>query len=993
MEKYRFSGKEQKNLEQMPVPMAVYQFVDEKVFTLSLSEGYCRLFGFPDHPTAYRLIAEDAFCNTHPDDTARVKDAAYRFAKEGGRYEVIFRSMKYGGGAYHIIHGIGEHIYTEEGIRLAYVWYTDEGGYTAESEDSKTTPLNRAFNTALQEESMLRASYYSYITGLPSMSYFFELAQARSDAIIEDGGRPTLLYMDFYGMKRFNAKYGFAEGDVLLKAFVRCLQSIFPDDICSHFGADRFAVLTNAQGVEERLDALCEKCRELNSGKNLPVHVGLYQQQSETVSVAVACDRAKTACDSLKHTYSSGYAFYSQRIQEDEENRQYIIENLDRAIKENWIQIYTQSIIRAVNERVCDVEALARWIDPEKGFLSPADFIPALEDAGLIYKLDLYMVDQTLKSMKDEKAAGFYIVPHSINLSRSDFDSCDMVEEIRKRVDEAGVDRSLISIEITESVIGRDIKFMKEQVERFRKLGFPVWMDDFGSGYSSLDVLQSIPFDLIKFDMSFMRKLDEGNGGKIILTELMKMATSLGVDTVCEGVETEEQVRFLREIGCSKLQGYYYSKPVPFEKLKALSEGNTLIQRENPEESKYYERIGRVNLFDLSFLANMDDSVTKNTFDTIPMGIMEVNAKGDKVKYVRSNQPFCDFMRRAFGFDLSDPDLEYPVPREGPGSSFMKAIEQSKENNNRAFVDEKIRDGAVARSFVRVIGKNPVTGKESVAIAVLSISEPSEGETFADIAQALAADYYNIYVIDLDTNNYIEYSSQVGGEEMSLERHGGDFFESARRDTMTRIYEEDRETFLALFTRENVLRDIEKQGVFTTIYRLIDTGKPMYVNMKITRMHGGNRLILGVSIIDAHMREKERYEQLQKERETLAKMMALSDGYLTLFTIDLKTGNYIECSSSEAFDSLGAKKVGNDFFGQAFVDAYTYCYVEDRRRFQEQVTQENVLREIREHGNFSINYRLIIKDVPTPVTLRAALYKDRDDEKLIVGVRAWKDRH
>ena len=127
---------------------------------------------------------------------------------------------------------------------------------------------------------------------------------------------------------------------------------------------------------------------------------------------------------------------------------------------------------------------------------------------------------------------------------------------------------------------------MKEQVERFRKLGFPVWMDDFGSGYSSLDVLQSMKFDLIKFDMSFMRKLDEGSEGKAILTEMMRLATSLGLDTVCEGVETEAQVQFLREIGCSKVQGYYYSKPIPFEQIREMHKINTLIKNENPAESE-----------------------------------------------------------------------------------------------------------------------------------------------------------------------------------------------------------------------------------------------------------------------------------------------------------------------------------------------------------------------------------------------------------------------
>ncbi|MBQ3704001.1 MAG: hypothetical protein II885_14775, partial [Oscillospiraceae bacterium] len=408
--------------------------------------------------------------------------------------------------------------------------------------------------------------------------------------------------------------------------------------------------------------------------------------------------------------------------------------------------------------------------------------------------------------------------------------------------------------------------------------------------------------------------------------------------------------------------------------------------RENPQESNYYERIGRVNLFDLSFLANMDDSETKNTFDTVPMGIMEVNAGGDKVKYVRSNPSFRNFMRRAFGFDLSDPNLEYTVPHEGPGSDFMKAIEQSKDNNNRAFVDEKMQDGSTARSFVRVIGKNPVNGRESVAIAVLSVSEPSEGETYADIAQALAADYYNIYVIDLDTNDYIEYSSQVGGEELSVVRHGEDFFESARRDTMTRIYSEDREPFLALFTKENVLRDIDKQGVFTTTYRLIDTGSPVYVNMKITRMHGGNRLILGISIIDAHMKEQEEARRLRQEKIALGRIAALSPDYIVLYTVDPETGRYTQYNPSKGFADYGLATDGEDFFADVVLDAPKAIPSEDMERHLRILTKENMLREIRENGFFIYHYRLKMDGTTVPVNLRATMVNGTDGDRIILGV-------
>ena len=231
---------------------------------------------------------------------------------------------------------------------------------------------------------------------------------------------------------------------------------------------------------------------------------------------------------------------------------QYILGNLDRALSENWIRAYYMPIVRSSNGRVCQEEALARWIDPDKGILSPADFIPVLENAKLIYKLDLHIVDDVLKKMKAQTEAGLYLVPISVNLSRTDFDSCDIVEEITKRVDDADIPREKLIIEITESILGEDFDYMKAQIERFQNLGFSVWMDDFGSGYSSMDVLQDISFDHIKFDIKFMQRFDREKS-RIMLTELVRMAMALGIKTITEGVETEEQAEFLREIGCNGL--------------------------------------------------------------------------------------------------------------------------------------------------------------------------------------------------------------------------------------------------------------------------------------------------------------------------------------------------------------------------------------------------------------------------------------------------------
>ena len=166
--------------------------------------------------------------------------------------------------------------------------------------------------------------------------------------------------------------------------------------------------------------------------------------------------------------------------------------------------------------------------------------------------------------MKHQKEIGRKIIPNSINLSRTDFDSCDIVSEICRRVDKAEIPRECLAIEITESMLGQDEAFVEKQILRFQELGFDVWMDDFGSGYSSLNILQNVSFDLIKFDMRFVHQIENSKAGRIILSQMIKMVGDLGMDTLAEGVETQEQVNLLHKYGCSKLQGYFYSCAVPY---------------------------------------------------------------------------------------------------------------------------------------------------------------------------------------------------------------------------------------------------------------------------------------------------------------------------------------------------------------------------------------------------------------------------------------------
>ena len=990
MERYRFSEQEQTIFEGLQQPFAVYQFVNKQVVTLALSDGFCEMFGYEDKQEAYYDMDHDMYKNTHPDDSARIADAAFRFATEEIPYDVIYRTKKKNTSDYFIIHSIGKHVYTKDGVRLAHVWYTNEGKYCVECSENKSG-LNGLLNKALHEESLVKASNFNFLTGLPSMTYFFELAEMGKKTILENGGKPALLFMDLNGMKYYNAKNGFSEGDKLLQEFAHIIADIFHSENCCHISGDHFTVYTNEDGLEDTLHKLFKRCSKLNGENSLPVRVGIYRTSLEDVPVSVACDRAKLACDSIRNTFESSFNYYNAELSDDAERRQYVLSNVDRAISEGWIKVYYQPIVRAVNGHVCDEEALARWIDPVRGFMSPAHFIPYLEDAKLLYKLDINMLEQVLVKMKYQKEHGFNIVPHSVNLSRSDFEACDIVEEVRKRVDASGIGRDMITIEITESIIGNNFDFMKKQIERFRELGFPVWMDDFGSGYSSLDVLSSIEFDLIKFDMIFMRKFEADPKRKIILTELMRMANSLGLDTICEGVETEEQVHFLQEIGCSKLQGFYFDKPIPLEQILEKYKNGTQIGYEDPKSSNYYEVMGRVNLYDLAAVANGDENDLHNFFNTLPMGIMEM--QNGHVRFVRSNPSYRDFIKRFFDLQFRELGVEYKNVPPGSGEAFLTFMKQCCSSGKIMFYDENMPDGSVVHSMARRIAHDPVTDKTAIAVAVLSVTESNEGTTYATIARALAADYYNIYYVDLETEKFIEYSSPVGQEELAIERHGDDFFEVSRRDTMVRIYEEDRAPFLIGFTKENVIHQLDEHGSFTITYRLIDTGEPMYVNMKVMRMNNDTRhIIIGISVVDSQMKELEFNDALQREETAYARIMALSGGYLSLYTVDPETNGYFEYSASNEYSNFGFAKTGEDFFRDGIINGRGIVYSEDLPLYLSRFTKDTVLNEIKENGMFQLHYRIVINGIPRHVVLKIVPVKENSGNKLIAGLRLWKDR-
>lgn len=674
------------------------------------------------------------------------------------------------------------------------------------------------------------------------------------------------------------------------------------------------------------------------------------------------------------------------KSRERTELEQYFIDNLDRAMEQQWIKAFHQPLIRAASGRVSDEEAYARWMDPDKGTFEASEFIPVLEEEGLTYKLDLYMVERVLDKMKGQREHGLFVVPESVNLSRSDFYCCDMVSEVVKRIDASGFTRDKMSIEISEKDITSDVEFMKKQVENFRSEGVKVWMDDYGSGNASMLILLQIAFDALKLDSIFVHQIEKSEAGRIIVTELIKTAVSLGMVTVAEGVETKEQVNLLKEVGCNKLQGYYYIKPVSLAEIIQRNVQGIQIGFENPDEAEYFEKIGSLNLYDLSISRN-DKKNLGNYFDTMPMAIFAMDE--DKVTIVRSNKSFREFASVNFPRYVENKEIPYDQIPKGTGYYSFNAVRQCAKEGKRKIIDDRTADGRILQLFMRRIATNPVTGTNAVALAILSISESAadEGLNYNYIARALSEDYIKLFFVDMDTGVYTEYTPDGANCDIKLTKHGTDYFDLERSEFDVPIYEEDLETFKKALTRKNIQSQIKKTGVFSFVTRAMIEGDPVFVCIKAVKVRGdGNFIIIGINNVDEQMKGRETVERAKEERLIYSRVGALTGNFIYLYTVDPETDHYNKYNPGNIISDMAIEDEGDDYFNKVIERAPKGLYEDDVDSFLSAFTKEKVLKEIKRSGMFVNEHRLMIDGEPRYVSLRAKLLDEEGKTNLIVGI-------
>lgn len=418
-------------------------------------------------------------------------------------------------------------------------------------------------------ETMRYRSEYDTLTALPNVNRFYidanHMIMAQSDKTF------AIISFDINKFKMINDLFGMSSGDEVLCHVAETLKDKLPEEaLFCRVHSDVFCLCVEYTKRGD-LIKLVEKLRKGIYKNRFAFDVntafGIYLVQDTSTPINLMCDRAALAARTVKDSAMKFCAFYDEHYREEIVKNTEIEQDMSRAIEDNQFCMYLQPKIRLEGTTLCGAEVLCRWLHPTKGLIQPNDFIPLFERNGFILRLDEYMWEQTCKTIEKWKREGKPIIPLSVNISRYHIKNNDLVSSWKRLIKKYDVSPKDITLEITETFF-YDSQDLYDVLQELQDLGFCLEVDDFGAGYSSLNLIRNIPVDMIKIDKEFLDQKLSTEKGKIVIGHTIAMAKDLQLGVIAEGVETKEHVDFLKSSSCDIAQGYYFAKPMPLEEFE-----------------------------------------------------------------------------------------------------------------------------------------------------------------------------------------------------------------------------------------------------------------------------------------------------------------------------------------------------------------------------------------------------------------------------------------
>ena len=486
---------------------------------------------------------------------------------------------------------------------------------------------------------------YDVLTGIFNKNKFIEETRDMLDE--HPDVKMAFVRMDIDRFQLINAFYGTSAGDEVLKFVAESVKNYVSKYEVVTYGrmeADVFALCLPYEDVKDALDHVYAI---RNHFKSYPLEFdivpafGIYVIEDKELPIEIMLDRAKLAAKTIKGQYLNNYAFYTDDIGDALEEEQQIVNEMAHALETEQFAVYFQPKYNVKSRLPVGAEALVRWEHPEKGMISPGKFIPIFEKNGFITKLDYFVWNRVCFMLRGWLDEGEKPNPVSVNVSRVNLFNPNIVPIICDLVDSYEVPRELLQLELTESAYADATLAMKDKVQKLREEGFQVLMDDFGSGYSSLNVLKDIEVDVLKIDMRFFETSEIGGRGENIVASVVRMAKWLDIPTIAEGVEKEEQVEFLKNIGCEYVQGYYFAKPMPayaYNSIACASNGFEKLNKKAFDTNQIFAMDAEME----NFVSDSTQAIAIYEYDQETLEILRVNnayyeLMGYDDRYIRAN--------------------------------------------------------------------------------------------------------------------------------------------------------------------------------------------------------------------------------------------------------------------------------------------------------------------------------------------------------------------
>ena len=863
-----------------------------------------------------------------------------------------------------------------------------------------------------EDRDIIQSTERDALTGLYNREYFYRYAEQYYQ---HHGDTPMdAMVVDVNHFHMINERFGTNYGDSVLRRIGEKVLEMVEDSggIVCRREADTFMIYCpHGKDYKAILDSAADGLAGDDAAETrVRLRMGVYANVDKSLDIERRFDRAKSAADTVRNSFNKTIGFYDDNLHERELYAEQLIEGFHKAITEKQFKVYYQPKfdVRPEIPVLASAEALVRWHHPVLGTISPGVFVPLFEDNGLIQTLDDYVWRMAAAQIRDWKDRFGFSVPVSVNVSRIDMYDPNLTNTFRHILSEYDLTAGEFMLEITESAYTQDSEQIIETVSELREMGFRIEMDDFGTGYSSLNMISMLPIDALKLDMQFIRTAFDQRKDTRLLEVIIDIADYLSVPVIAEGVETEEQLRALKAMGCDLVQGYYFSKPVPpveYERFVIerkdqhvdLPDVHASRTRSRTDESKQELTFGRIAYalssgFESVYYVDTDNNhyvefSSEGRYEDLQIECSGADFFADTLRNIPRVVYQADRERVSLSMqketllaqlvDQQPFHMTYRLLIDGKPTYYMlKAVRANTHDNHHIVlgisnVDEQMKEAA---------GLKP---KASLRADI------SDTPDFNSLAMALTSDMESIYYVNTETDAYMEFVSSGAYGSLDLEITGENFFDECSKNIQSVIYPDDRDKITAALKKEQLLQVLSNRRSFTIDYRILIDGGPVYYRIKSMPAKQGDlrHVILGVSNIDAQITDEQKLAAERQSAVTYTSIAeALSQDYFSIYYVNTETDRFIEYCSDETYQELGIEQSGEDFFNLSRKNALRVVYQEDQTMLREALVKENLMRALSEERSFTLTYRLLFRGRPVYVHLKAIRMEDKNNRHIVIGV-------